>query len=397
MGKKSPPVLNPKKRKRKQNKNDFLKSIQVPLNNRFQPLDEDDNNIAESESPPLKHTISPIVVTDHNTDISKITKELKITCQLKLLSVGQKIICESVDDKKSLSKFLVEKKINFYSHPENDSKLFKVVLSGLPELPIDNITDSLKSQHNVTPIKIILFNTNSPNKLYLCHFNKNDVSMKSLNTIKIVYHHIIKWLPYNPKHKGPTQCYRCCMYGHGASTCNRYNACLLCAGNHLSKDCTISNTANPVFRCFNCVSAKLPHDHKATDIACPFREKYELARNNAKAKNTSKPKTNTRNSGPYINNYVIAPTPPPLTKTFASQISSSSQTNHSRSQPHTSTSASQYTHQTSNQNYSNQSNDLFSINELTDILLNSINELEKCNSKLDQLRVIANILRNVCK
>lgn len=397
MVKKSPPAQNSKKRKRKQSNIEFLKSIQVPLNNRFQPLDEDENNIAEGDSSPLKHTISPLVITDHNSDVSKITKELKINCQLKLLSVGRKIICESIDDKKKLSDFLVEKKINFYSHPENDSKLFKVVLSGLPELSLNTITDSLKTQHNVTPIKIIMFNTNSPNKLYLCHFNKNEVSLKSLNTIKVVYHHIIKWMPYNPKHKGPTQCYQCCMYGHGASTCNRYAACLLCAGNHLSKNCTLPNTDNPVFKCYNCISANLPHDHKATDIGCPFRAKYELARNNAKAKNINKPSTKPQNSsGPYKSKYVIAPTPPPLTKTFASQASTSSQPSQARTQRQTS-SSSQYTQQTRNQNNSDESNNLFSMDELTDILLNSIDELQKCNSKLDQLRVIANILRNVCK
>lgn len=393
-----PEKVNHKKRKRKQSNIEFLKSIQVPLNNRFQLLNEDENNITEHESSSQKNTVSPIVVTDHNTDVNKIINDLKIECQLKLLGIGRKIICKSSDDKKKLSDVLINKKINFYTHPENGTKLFKTILSGLPELSTETIIENLKEQHNITPIKIIMFNTSSPNKLYLCHFNKNEVSMKSLNTIKSVYHHIIKWQVYKPKNKGPTQCYRCSMYGHGASTCNRFQVCLLCGSNHETKYCTLPNTDNPVYKCFNCMSSNIRHDHKATDVNCPFRAKYELARNNNRNKIKRNPLNQTHtNFGPYKNKYIAAPPPPPLTTSYASQAAINSQYYPIHSKVQT-PDVSYNTHQNKNVNINdNNPNNLFTVEEITNILLTSINELEKCTTKFDQLRVIANVLRNVYK
>lgn len=68
-------IYKSKKRKRSPN-NDFIKSIQVPLqNNCFEVLTEDENNIAEHESSSQKKIVSPLVVTDHNTDISDNIKQ----------------------------------------------------------------------------------------------------------------------------------------------------------------------------------------------------------------------------------------------------------------------------------------------------------------------------------
>lgn len=384
---------SPKIKKTKNSKDDFIKKIQVPLKNRFDTLGEDEN-ITDKELPPQKQIISPLIVTNHDTDISKITKELEIECQFKILSVGRKITCKSIEDKEKLSKALIDKKVLFFSHPENDNKLFKVVLSGLPEVSINIITECLETEHKLIPSKVILFKTNSPNKLYLCHFNKNEVSLKSLNTITSVYHHIVKWMPYKPKHKGPTQCYRCCMYGHGASTCNRYQVCILCSGNHATNGCPNAN--NTVYKCFNCASANLPHDHKATDPSCPFRTKYQMARNNARDKNKRNPVTQSHtHTGLHNHKYVAAPTPQPLTSSFASQLLSSS---HAQSQPPSKKSTTwNQTQQSSTSSCNNNPSDLFTIEEITDLLFTSINELEKCTSKLEQLRVIANLLRNVYK
>lgn len=410
--KKSP--IRGRKRKRNQKFSiDFINNIQVPLTNRFNALNEDENNIAESaenDTSPKKISVSPIVVTDHSSDIGKIAKELNIEYQLKILGIGRKIICKSIDDKKKLADALDDKRIHFYSHPENENKIFKAILTGLPEIDIAEIKQNLE-QTKLTPIKIVMFNTESKNKMYLCHFNKkdaddNDVDMKSLKLITAVYHHIVKWMPFKPKQKGPTQCYRCCMYGHGASTCHRYQVCLLCSGPHETKNCTIDSAQNPVYKCFNCVSANLPHNHKATDSACPFRAKYELARSKTRDKNTRKPHAHQNQTTTVTNSqFVNAPPPQPLTTSFASHFASTSRSSAPRTQ--TQQPIQQQYHRLTNQRVSNvpqqatysnnNSNDLFSIDELTDILINSINDLEKCTSKLDQLRVIANILRNVCK
>lgn len=256
-----------------------------------------------------------------------------------------------------------------------------------------------------------MFKTNSPNKLYLCHFKKSDVDMKTLTTITSVYHHIVKWLPYKPKQNSPTQCYRCCMYGHGASSCNRYQVCLLCSDKHDAKNCPQSQSLTPSYKCFNCASANISHNHKANDPNCPFRAKYELARNSAKEKNKRKPLTQKQNSsGPFKQQYVIAPPPLPLTASYASQFtqhshSQASLSNQASSSSHTSqqSQAQQQQQQQQSQHQqthtacdNNVNGNLWRIDEITNILITSIDELQQCKSKLEQLRIIAKLLRHAC-
>lgn len=369
-----------------------LNAIQVPLSNKFNLLSEEGGEMVVDQKPPR---VAPIIVTDFNANIQLITSELNLNYDLKIMSIGRKILPQSADDKNKITEALKSAKVNFFSHPDASNGTFKAILSGLPEIPIEEIASCLQTAHELTPSKIVMFNSKSFNKLYLCHFDKSNVNMKVLNAIKSVYHHIVTWLPYKPKRVGPTQCYRCCMYGHGISTCNRYAVCMLCSGNHTTKECTAytQTDANNIYKCFNCASANIKHDHKANDSSCPFRAKYEETRDNARAKRTNK-STTKRQSPPLGNTasnnntkiFTSAPAPPLLTESYASAVRSNRnihpQSQDQSSIPHAHTHAPD-----SNSN-------LWSFAEVTTLLLNSINELKQCKSKLDQLKVIAKLLQH---
>lgn len=75
-----------------------------------------------------------------------------------------------------------------------------------------------------------------------------------------------------------------------------------------------------------------------------------------------------------------APIPPPLMHSFAVTANA-----HTVQQQHTS------------EFNPNECNELFTFAEISNIMLNCVNELAQCNSKLDHIRVIANLLGNVCK
>lgn len=242
---------------------------------------------------------------------------MQTTCNIKIVGIGRKIFAKTVDEKAKITDYLKEKKLDFFTHPDIDNKIFKVILSGLPQVPIEKIEKSLISDHEIKPTKIIMFNTKARNKLYLVHFNKSEVNLKMLNDVKAVYYQIVKWLPFKPKRNGPTQCYRCCMYGHGASQCNRYPVCIICSGNHITSECTIKQTenTNPSYKCFNCASAGIAHNHKANDAKCPFRAKYEEARTNSrtnKNKSKSQHKTEETTTTKGEQRFVQAPKPAPL-------------------------------------------------------------------------------------
>lgn len=284
------------------------------------------------------------------------------------------------------------------SHPDETNNTFKVVLSGLPEIDTNEIISDMQNTYNIEVTKVVMFNTKSSNKLYQCHIIKKDnTNLKSLNTIKVVYHHIIKWQAFKPKQKSPTQCYRCCMYGHGAHSCNRYAICILCSGSHLTKNCTVilPNTENPIYKCFNCLSANLPHNHKANHPDCPFRAKYVVTKEKAQNKNKTKSPSgrNTFSRESIEHRYVLAPQPPPLQGTFAETTSNKQNSQNHTAERQSSSSSLNPIHTFTP---SNSTSELWTIIEVAQLLTQSINELKKCSSKLDQLNVIAKLLSNAC-
>lgn len=389
------------KRKRKSNIN-FLNSFQVPLSNKFNALSEDED-ITDQVKPSPKLKVSPIVVTDHTFETQNFITHLGIVCDLKIISVGRKIFQSSIDDKKKISDALTEQNDHFFTYPDNYEKSFKAILSGLPALDTAIIRECLKTNHDIDVNKITMFNTKSENELYLCEFNSGDINLKVLNNIKTVHYHIISWQAYKPKRKGPTQCFRCLMYGHGASNCKRYAACIQCGGNHLTNTCTVitSVTTNPKFKCFNCASAKMPDAHKANDLACPFRAKYLATKEHAH--NKGKRGTAAHNSNNINTDFVPAPAPPPLQQSFANITSNiNNQQNHRlptySSQPNTSVLFDQAPSLNNNNHNATPgtNSELFSFNEVANIMVNCINDLKQCKTKLDQMLVIAKMLQNAC-
>lgn len=390
-------------------KYELLHSIQLPTSNTFAALDNEmDTHDQQTTTIAKKTSISPIVVTDHTTDVQAMFSELNLEkCNLKIISIGRKIFPSTAEEKEIIEKHLKTKNVDFYTHPGKSEKVFKVVLSGLPQVDVKVIETDLTAQ-KVTPTKITMFNTESKNKLYLIHFNAEQVNKKTLEAIKYVYHHVIKWQPYKPKRSGATICYRCCTYGHAQSGCFRYSVCMLCAGAHLTSACTIhkkgdkSNSTS--FACFNCKSAKLQHDHKANDVSCPFREKYEIARNKARTKTT----TNNRSQA-NTTSFVQARAPPPLRVSFADSMRTASSTSSrihtnatatNNTQPHARANInarSSYPSTHSNDNNTNVNNNIWSFEECSNILFDSIERLQKCESKFEQLKVIADLLKYACK
>lgn len=383
----------------------FLNSLQLPTSNQFSVLANVDNAMDTSEQTQAtkKVYISPVVVTDYKTKIQEMLDASQCGFNLQINSVGRKILPKTAEDKTKIIDLLEKEKINFYTHPENDNKTFKVILSGLPQVEIKYIEDSLK-EYNVAPTKVTMFNTQAERKLYLLHFNASEVNRKTLEPIVYVHYHKIKWLPFKPKRNGPTQCMRCLMFGHGIKSCNRYTVCMLCAGSHLTKDCTTHNNTdtktntNLQYTCFNCKSANIAHNHKANDANCPFRSKYEEAKKNARSKTT----TNNRSQA-HTPHFDPATQPPPLNVTFADSLraaaaAASSSTN-TQPSAHTNTSQNNTSSRSNpggNSN-ANPSSNLWSIDECANLLFDSIDKLQKCSSKLEQLRVITNLLQHACK
>lgn len=206
----------------------------------------------------------PIILTDtgHN-DIHEAMLKLQITnFSLKVTSIGVRV--QTFSDE-------------YFSHKSKSDKVFKVVMYGNPKTDFDDLKENCEANLNIVPIEIFELKTisNDPNNaIYLFHFNKTEVTTSDLTKVKVVNHTVIRWAPYSPKFKWPTQCRSCTMYGHGAENCKRNKICMCCASSqHEMKNCglnpanagTTSMESGAVFKCFSCHLNKLPSNHTANE------------------------------------------------------------------------------------------------------------------------------------
>lgn len=324
----------------------------------------------------------PIKVTDDRlktTDIKKFLNDLQISSfQAKSISIGIKIDLDTKEDYEKCIANLTAEKIAFFTHRDKDQKTFKVVLSGLPRIETEVIVDEMKL-YNITPSSVTELTKNPhPNHcLYLVQFSNKDVSLSQLRKVRAIDHIIVKWNPFKPHNKGPTQCTKCAMFGHGAKNCHRSEACLLCASStHIAANCNFNENTKEafVFKCYNCISKKLPNiNHRANDPKCPCRSNYLEIRNNINHKNTIR---NDRAKSFNINQERF----PDLNKTSSPNISTATQRN-----------GPTYAEQTKQLRGNN---DLYSMDDLFEIFQTAVEDLSACTSKGQQLKVLFKLLSN---
>lgn len=339
----------------------------IPTSNRFSAL-HNEAATTSAKKPPLP---APVTITD-GTNPAEILKVLKIPFTLKVTSIGTKIFTENVDDFTTLNSKLSENKIEFFSHTPAKNKSFKLVLHGLPGFATDDISNFLNTQCNVKVEKIIMLNSENTLKRYLVQFDAKENTRSDILNIKAILNHIVRWLPAKRINRGPTQCLNCGMYGHGIAACFRKPKCSLCGGDHVTKNCSFQTENNDqrVYKCHYCRANKLPHNHSASDPQCPARLKY------IEIKSRANKKSERSAEKQFSATYDAFPSlpPPPLTRSFADAANTTHETQHRRTRNDENT------------------GELFTFAEVSKIMLNCVNDLQKCTNKLDQLKVIANLL-----
>lgn len=246
----------------------------VQTSNRFSLLDNSGPS-RRNNAPAAPKRPAPLTITNKNADLMKVLENSGVKYNFKILGIGTKIFCENEKDRTSVEKLLSDNNMEYFTHPYGEQNSFKVILSGLPLIDTALILNGLKEKNNIKPLSITLLNGTRDNRLYLLQYNRSETSRTDSNNIRIVYNHVVKWLPFKARRKGPTQCYKCGMFGHGATYCDRNVICLTCGENHLTKDCPLDQSdSHVIFKCANCSAKNLPANHKATDGNCPARAEY---------------------------------------------------------------------------------------------------------------------------
>lgn len=360
--------------------------------NRFSALsDNDDDEIVDTFSEgeinekDFKVIIPPIIV-DERHGFATVYKLLGAMYQFKRMSIGTKVISPSTADYEDAMKKLSSAKCLYYTHDMKNTKLFKIVLFGLPQLPLNDIQDDLKTRFNVSPTNIKEINTSRSSvhdAIYMLEFDRTSHTKREIVKIRQICGIIVHWRNPSKGNKGPTFCTKCTMYGHGAKNCHRNNICIACGDSHDYSTCPANKTpeAGPtLFKCFNCAKNKLKNtNHRADDPRCPCRKDYILLRQNLSRKTRSfanKPPQNT-----FVFNENDFPPPPGTTK-FQPNAHSSLYPRRSYADAHKSSIP-----------HPINSNDLFTIDELFNIFTGAITDLRKCTTKTEQLNVIMSMVK----
>lgn len=323
--------------------------------------------------PPPPITVRDLNINQLNTALEKFEIN-KNDIQIKLTQMGIKIFVKTNEQFNNLKMFLRNKKIEFFTHALKEERKTKIVLYGLPNMETDSLKAELKNQ-NIIPCDIKKLNLKNQRYEYQCHYLlyfkiSDGVRISDLRKVQALFHIRVKWEFYTIKRTGPTQCSNCQQFGHGADNCFLTPKCIRCGEPHKSSECSLIEKENPKQRvhvsklkCANC-----HQNHTANYQMCAKRIEATNALKSIKNRQTGN--ENRRQSAsfkpaPQLDNFNF----PSLTK--------NTQNNFSNSQ-----------YRSNETGFSNNQNDLFSPNECYQIFVEFLSQISKCNSRLEQIKVI---------
>lgn len=352
----------------------------------LQALDEDEdaenaNNTDTQVQNTKKEFISPIKVLSHNCDsFHKMFKQAGITkyC-IKKISIGIKIICETKDAFNMIVSILKDHSYQFFTHESKHDKPFKFVLFGLDGKSTDEVKNQLISlKYNCTDVKKVEKTYNEyVDTLYIVYFKNGTVKLRDLKqNVKSLFHMIIRW-DYQRKIKNkPIQCHNCQMFGHGEKGCSIKTKCAHCSGRHKTTDCKNKDKV----KCANCNNT-----HAATDSSCPLREQFINIRENIQRKNNRYPthskRINQNRKNNIINNFnTLENDDFPLLPNF-----NTSYENNRMVWPNSQTQVN------FKRNTTQSTNELFTVEEISQLTLDIVSKLKSCKTKDEQFYVITQL------
>ena len=352
--------------RRAENRNQFFNSYRS-LDN----LMETEGAYALNLQHPAKVVKPPPIIVDSNHNIRAIQKLLPSSnLRFKQMQIGTKIFVDTKNEYNNVISTLKSNNCEYYSHRAKDERQFKVFLYGLPKVSIDMIKSDLQDKNfTADDVKEVITKfTTEDNAAYAVLFQKSNVSLRDLKKVKYLCRTKVSWKQYKSKDRNnPTICWKCLMYGHGGDNCNRKMACMICASDqHIKRDCPYNKVESKVnVKCFNCVRANRPANHRANAVNCPSRAEYLVIRQNIQNKNRHIRDSSVLNIGENFTarmpqSFTRAPTPNENGRPTYAAVAG---------------------------------NDLYSIEELFNIFQRSLSKLRQCTSKDQQLEVVASLLQ----
>lgn len=267
---------------------------------------------------------------------------------------------------------------SFHSFQPKDQRVKRFVLYGLCQYP-DGALLPFLNKAKLNPIDVRPMRIKAPRFKgqcnYVLYFSPHDgVTLNGLRSVKSIDDTTVSWAYYKIKEPGTRPCRKCCRFGHGKSSCGHTPRCIICAKGHLMEDCPLlkakregghTSIHSSLLRCANC-----NQNHTATYEECTTRIKF--------MEQLEEKKSTKKNDPRNLTDPLSFPPLPAKPQGITQQVQTS----------HTSPPTLKFTDITQPPPQSTKE-DLFDADELQDMLNTFYNNLQKCNSKVEQAKVIA--------
>ncbi|GBN93966.1 hypothetical protein AVEN_25541-1 [Araneus ventricosus] len=211
-----------------------------------------------------------------------------------------KLFCETPNHVRALTDFLDQKE--YFVIPGRAEKPIKIVIKGLPiDMDLEEIkTELISKKFRVDKVnQLKKFKTREPLRIYQVHLLPTE-NIKEIYSLTTLGYTIVSVEPY--VNKQSNQYFTCQLWNHSSKGCRLHPKCVVCAGNHPSRECPYKGKAEAPIKRTNCNGP-----HTANYRGCPKypkniqRNKIQTGKSFAAAV-----KTNTPNI-----NKPIAPNAPP--------------------------------------------------------------------------------------
>lgn len=349
----------------------------------LQALDDDDGDPMDSDETTEavikkdKEHIPPIKVLGHSGDFihKMLTEKGIVKYRLKRMSIGTKIFCDTIASYGIVKTLLSENKCQYFTHDIKTDRVFKVVLFGLETKTEEEVKAELTSRNlKCAQVKRVdKTYGNYIDTIYVVSFVNGSLKLNDLRRDhRCIFRTIVRW-EYQRKNKNRiVQCHNCQMFGHGEKGCSVRTKCSNCAGKHKTVDCK-ANTA----KCANCNG-----NHKSFDLSCPNRELYLEIRSkftNKKSNNINVRRSNNNVISYNTTQFPLLPKQREIQQPHINQEANAPQNQREVQQPYVKLKANASQNLSHNRNFNR--NDLFTIEEITQLSMELLNKLRDCTSK----------------
>ncbi|GFX37331.1 nucleic-acid-binding protein from transposon X-element [Trichonephila clavipes] len=259
-----------------------FRNFEIDVNNRFEKINENDENIAGTSQNTINFAPSKTTETDKTNSLPppvflnlennymeqlKTLNEIIPTLRSKKTGTLIKLYTNNSHDYELLQNSVEKLKYQFFTIKPKHERPIKVVVKGLP-----TNTETRDIHENLIELgftvdkatQLVGKITKQPLPVFLINLPRNIHNLKIFHLTLLCYL-TVRVEGYDGK--GVTQCYSCNKFHHTAENCHFTPCCLKCGEAHQTRECAIKKLEKTY--CINCHV----YGHMANYSKCPLYPK----------------------------------------------------------------------------------------------------------------------------